>query len=293
MPKYHIGSNGPSACRARVRACPFGGASGNENHFDTKSEAEEYYQKSLSEEHGLLKSSKRVSEDSDKELLAPIEISIPKKAVPFEQYITIFQQAGERIPASIKDFCQKIYEGEVPKNIPSEIAGYGSSSLSISTMQVGHWIQSCGMYGKITKETASDLSEIIGDGIVLDPMAGNGWAAKALREAGVKTIASDDDSWNISKDIEKLDAMESLKKYGNKISHLLISWAPYGSDIDVKLLKEVRDNFPHITIINVGEGEQGCTGSPEFWDEIEEINPGKRVRYETTFGLHDHITFGK
>jgi hypothetical protein len=293
MPKYHIGSNGPSACRARVRACPLGGESGNENHFPTKAEAEVYHQKSLSDEHGLLKTSKRVSEDSDSQLLAPISIAIPKKAVPFDEFVKVYGEYGGGTSNTIRNFCTDIYEGRVPQNIPSEIAGYGSSSLSMSTMQVGHWIQSCGMYGKITKDTASDLAEVIGDGIVLDPMAGNGWAAKALREAGVKTIASDDDSWNISKDIEKLDAMESLKKYGNKISHLLISWAPYGSDIDVKLLREARENFPQITIINVGEGEQGCTGSPDFWNEIEEIDPGKRVRYETTFGLHDHITFGK
>lgn len=293
MPKYHIGSNGPSACRARVRACPLGGENGNENHFSTKAEAEVHHQKSLSKEHGLLKTSKRVSEDLDERLLAPIEIAIPRKAVPFDQFVAVFGDYDSGSSSTIRDFCTSVYAGKVPKNIPSEIAGYGSSSLSMSTMQVGQWLQSCGMYGKITKDTAEDLSEIIGDGTVLDPMAGNGWAAKALREAGVKTIASDDDSWNISKDIEKLDAMESLKKYGNKISHLLISWAPYGSDIDVKLLREAREKFPHITIINVGEGEQGCTGSPEFWNEIEEIDPGKRVRYETTFGLHDHITFGK
>lgn len=293
MPKYHIGINGPGACRARVRVCPLGGESGTENHFDSKDEAAAVHQKMLSEEHGLLKTSKRLSEDSDSELLSPIEIAIPEKAVPFDEFVKIYGEYGKGASNTVREFCTSVYEGRVPKNIPSEIAGYGLSDLSMSTMQVGHWLQSCGMYGKITKETASDLAEIIGDGVVLDPMAGNGWAAKALREAGVKTIASDDDSWEISKDIEKIDAMESLKKYGNKISHLLISWAPYGSDIDVKLLREARKNFPHITIINVGEGEQGCTGSPDFWDEVEEIDPGKRVRYDTTFGLHDHITFGK
>jgi hypothetical protein len=276
-----------------VRVCPLGGESGAENHFDSKDEAAAVHQKMLSEEHGLLRTSKRLSEDAGSELLSPIEIAIPKKAVPFDEFATIYGEYGGRTSATVDEFCKNIYEGKVPQNIPSEIAGYGSPGQSMSMMQVGHWLQSCGMYGKITKETASDLAEVIGDGVVLDPMAGNGWAAKALREAGVKTIASDDDSWEISKDIEKIDAMESLKKYGNKISHLLISWAPYGSDIDVKLLREARKNFPHVTIINVGEGEQGCTGSPDFWSEVEEVDPGKRIRYETTFGLHDHITFGK
>jgi hypothetical protein len=193
----------------------------------------------------------------------------------------------------MEDFCSTVYSGKVPQMLPSNLVDYGESRNSLEAMRIGHYLQSCGMYGKIMKETATDIAANVGDGVVLDPMAGNGWAAKALREAGVKTIASDDNSWKISKDVEKLDALESLKKYGNKISHLLISWAPYGSDIDVKLLREARENFPHITIINVGEGIQGCTGSPEFWDELEEVHPEHRVRYETTIGLHDHVTFGK
>lgn len=291
MPKYHIGSNGPSACRARVRACPLGGESGNENHFSTKAEAEVHHQKSLSDEHGLLKTSKRVSEDPDNQLLAPISIAIPPKAQPVLDFLKTLE--NQDFAWGMESFCNTVYSGEVPETLPADLSDYGDVRNSFESMRISHWLQSCGMYGKVMKDTASDLSEIIGDGVVLDPMAGNGWAAKALREAGVKTIASDDDSWNISKDIEKLDAMESLKKYGNKISHLLISWAPYGSDIDVKLLREARENFPHITIINIGEGEQGCTGSPDFWNEVEEIDPSKRVRYQTTIGLHDHITFGK
>lgn len=291
MPKYHIGVNGPGACRARVRACPLGGESGTENHFDSKSEAETLHQKLLSEEHGFLKTSKRLPEDANSKLLAPIEIVIPSKAEPVKDFLSSLD--NQNFAFDMESFCSTIYSGEVPEMIPPDLAYDSDGRNSLESMQISRWMQTCGMYGKITKETAADIAVNVGDGTVLDPMAGNGWAAKALREAGVKTIASDDNSWEISKDVEKLDAMESLKKYGDKISHLLISWAPYGSDIDVKLLREVRANYPHVTIINVGEGEEGCTGSSEFWHEIEETPPGHRIRYDTTFGLHDHVTFGK
>lgn len=291
MPKYHIGINGPGACRARVRPCPLGGESGTENHFASKDEAAAVHQKMLSAEHGLLKTSKRLSEDANSELLSPIDIAIPKAAqAPLEFMQTLDDQ---NFAWGMEDFCSTVYSGKVPEMLPANLSDYGDFRNSTESMQIGRYLQTCGMYGKIMKDTASDIALNVGDGVVLDPMAGNGWAAKALREAGVKTIASDDDSWEISKDIEKLDAMESLKKYGNKISHLLISWAPYGSDIDVKLLREVRANYPHVTIINVGEGEQGCTGSPEFWEELNETTPEHRVRYDTTFGLHDHVTFGR
>lgn len=291
MPKYHIGINGPGACRARVKACPLGGASGTENHFESKDEAAAVHQKMLSEEHGLLKTSKRIPEDANSELLAPIDIAIPNAAQPPLEFMKTLDD--QNFAWEMESFLTTVYSGEVPQMLPSNLSDFGESRNSFESMLISRYLQTCGMYGKIMKETADDIAANVGDGTVLDPMAGNGWAAKALREAGVKTIASDDDSWEISKDVEKLDALESLKKYGDKTSHLLISWAPYGSDIDVKLLREVRKNYPHITIINVGEGEQGCTGSPEFWEELEEVTPETRVRYDTTIGLHDHVTFGK
>lgn len=47
MPQYHIGSNGPSVCRARVKPCPFGGETGTENHFSTKEECQTAYEQSM------------------------------------------------------------------------------------------------------------------------------------------------------------------------------------------------------------------------------------------------------
>lgn len=291
MPKYHIGVNGPGACRARVRVCPLGGESGTDNHFDSKDEAAAVHQKMLSEEHGLLKTSKRLSENTDSELLAPIEIAIPKAAQPPLEFMKTLHD--QNFAWEMEDFLNTVHSGEVPQMLPSNLVDYGESRNSLESMLISRYLQTCGMYGKIMKDTATDIAANVGDGVVLDPMAGNGWAAKALREAGAKTIASDDNSWEISKDVENLDALESLRKYGDKISHLLISWAPYGSDMDVKLLREVRANYPHVTIINVGEGMEGCTGSPQFWEELEEVHPEHNVRYETTIGLHDHVTFGK
>lgn len=291
MPKYHIGTNGPGACRARVRVCPLGGESGTDNHFDSKDEAAAVHQKMLSEEHGLLKTSKKLPEDSDSELLAPIEIAIPKAVQPPLEFMKTLHD--QNFAWEMEDFLTTVHSGEVPQMLPSNLVDYGESRNSLESMLISRYMQTCGMYGKIMKDTATDIASNVGDGIVLDPMAGNGWAAKALREAGVKTIASDDNSWEISKDVENLDALESLRKYGDKISHLLISWAPYGSDMDVKLLREVRANYPHVTIINVGESEGGCTGSSEFWEEFETAYPQHSVRYETTIGLHDQVTFGK
>lgn len=292
MPKYHIGINGASACRARTRPCPLGGESGSENHFSTKEAAESFYQNSLSSKHGSVTTLKKTSSDND--LLKPIAIKIKDSASTVEKMSEMLKSIDHPLTESQEKFYRTIRNGEIPEELPRTLsAQYRGSDYSLQSSMMHSAMQDCGYYGKFTKTVARSIAHNVGDGIVLDPMAGNGFAAKALREAGVKTIASDDNSWKISSEIENMDALDSLRKHGDKISHLLISWAPYGSDIDVKLLREVRANYPHVTVINIGEGYGGCTGSEEFWDEAEPIIEKYPVPYETTFGLHDHVTFVK
>jgi hypothetical protein len=286
--KYHIGVNGPSACRARTRPCPLGGKSGSENHFETKSEAETFHQKNLSDEHGMLKSSRKVNE-----LLSPIVINIPEKSDSTETFTKNLERISNEYPEQqIIDFYDTLRRGEIPKFLRSPSVTGSRAFMTSTTLNAA--MQNLGIYGKVFKDTAKDIAKNVGpDGVVLDPMAGRGWAAKALREAGVQTIVTDDNSWDISSDIESMDALESLKKYGDKTTHLLISWAPHTSEIDLQLLQEVRANYPHITIINIGEPAGGCTGSDKFWDEVETFSPEHYVTYQTTVGLHDRITFCK
>ena len=94
--------------------------------------------------------------------------------------------------------------------------------------------------------------------------------------------------------------MESLKKHGNELTHLVMSWTPPYSTLDKKLYDVVRKDFPHITIINIGEDAGGCTGSEEFWDDIRDDSKKNTVEieynncgYKTLFGVHDFVTFVK
>lgn len=49
--KYHLGENGPAPCTASKRSCPVGGP---EEHYGTREEAEDFYSRRLTGEHGLL-----------------------------------------------------------------------------------------------------------------------------------------------------------------------------------------------------------------------------------------------
>lgn len=58
--RYHLAPQGPDICRAdpsnpKAKGCPYGGASGSENHFNTMAEAEVAYElKMESEGNGLV-----------------------------------------------------------------------------------------------------------------------------------------------------------------------------------------------------------------------------------------------
>lgn len=277
---YHLTAEGPKRCTASVRACPLGG-----EHFDDKKAAEKAFEASMDNSLVLSKKDNR---------LAPIVIpSLEFNPEAFSDKATLYRVEPGRILEDAKELCKTIAAGEIPQNIPLSLAfddGWRSGMASIITHSE---LMDLGYYGRATKDTAESIAANVGDGTVLDPMAGRGFFAKALREAGVKTIASDDYSWKMQADFEKLDAIESVKKYGNQISHVLLSWVPHGSGKDLEILQLCRKEFPHITIINIGEGHGGATGSEAFWDHAKEIETEAPISYSTTSTIHDFVAFVK
>jgi len=215
--------------------------------------------------------------DPSDPFLAPVSLEMR------EDLPTVDDPVFSAFSPAVRTFCSAICSGEIPERVPSELEDITGPFTFLHL-----WLQYHGYYGHFSKETARDIALNVGDGTVLDPLAGNGWAVKALREAGVRTIASDERS---DSPFEQLDAMDALKKYGDQITHLLISWAPHRSDIDVQLLREVGAKYPHVTIINVGEDQGGCTGSEQFWREAKRVTPKFPVRYQRTSGVYDNLTF--
>jgi len=210
-------------------------------------------------------------------LLAPVSMQM-REDIP-----TVDDPVFSAFSPAVRTFCSAICSGEIPERVPPEL-----EEITGPFTFLHFWQQYHGYYGHFSKETAHDIALNVGDGTVLDPLAGEGWAVKALREAGVRTIASDKSS---NTQFEQLDAMDALKKYGDQITHLLISWAPPRADIDLQLLREVGAKYPHVMIINVGEDQGGCTGSEQFWREAKRVTPKYPVRYQRTSGVYDNLTF--
>lgn len=306
--KYHFNKDTgrTGKCTAKIK-CRLGLSM--EEHFTTREEASKAYEDSMSS-YSLSTLQKDVK-NIENEYLAAIAVSPNKSAKEvfkdFEK-MSAFLSFGNTM-SSFNDVEKKFIEdfsnGGIPNEVPPRFA-YDSSMLG---MTVHIYCQDAGYFAKITKQFSKGLKKKMMEDLdganpfVLDPMAGKGYFVKAMREEGVKTIGSDDKSWgNVQTDdgIENLDAVKSLKKYGNDITHLVMSWAPMDGKIDKEMYDLVKNDYPHITIVNIGEDQGGCTGSEVFWDQLEkDLSEGTVEReydncgYRTFQGLHDNVSFIK
>lgn len=164
----------------------------------------------------------------------------------------------------------------------------------------------------ITKELIDELKEFIGDRKVLEVMGGNGYLSRCLHEAGVDIICTDTNEWATSKKvssryqnwvntwypIEQLDAVEAIEKYNDR-DVVIMSWPPYCEPTDVDVLNECL--WRGKTLIYIGEGEGGCTGTDQFFEIVDDLGDKGKVRHNlysgTTFdmlqffGMHDQVFY--
>jgi len=303
---YHITENGPKPCLAKNGNCPITKETG-EKHYENFNQAQNIYETQMSQKYVLRKdNNSRKDKDIKSLYLKFLEIEPVSNT---EEVISTTENDLNVLQYSLnnetKEYMRLFLNGEIPESLPESLSSrsYESNDFMIGVTVHQKSLDS-GYYAKITKKFAKNLAESLDkNSVILDPMAGKGYFVKAMREQGIATIGSDDKSWDsaqtdVDNGIEDMSAIDSLKKYGNNITHMVISWAPYGSDIDEQLYQTVKKDFSHVTIINIGEGEGGCTGSEKFWESISEdketeISHENQYGYQTTSGLHDFVTVVK
>lgn len=164
------------------------------------------------------------------------------------------------------------------------------------------WLYKKGMFAFVAKEWTTKLAAWIGERKCLEVMSGAGWLAKALREEGVDIIATDNMSWAQKKgwdlvtDIEELDCVKAVTKYGKDIDILIISW-PYMDNNAYKTIKRLHTINPDALIVYIGEGMRGCTASDAFFMHFEEVKDPEftpvQKHYRSWPGIHDRPILGK
>ncbi|MED2737115.1 hypothetical protein [Bacillus toyonensis] len=181
-------------------------------------------------------------------------------------------------------------ELEIPDEMPKYVPNSGSSILdSLSTEYFNNMLKEesirkeymkIGMFGFVSWRWIIPLSKWIGERKCLEVMAGRGWLSHALRTKGIDVIATDNFSWNRPQfiqnwtdtvtDIEKIDAIDAVEKYGSKIDILIMSW-PFRNNTAYKVIKTLYEINPNVLIIYIGEGNGGSTANGDFFKSFSLI----------------------
>lgn len=135
-----------------------------------------------------------------------------------------------------------------------------------------------GMWSYVNAPFAKALADYLNGAPVLEIMAGNGYISKGLRNnnANQQIYTTDSQAWGKENEtgkhpvtkIEKLDAVSAIKKYGDQVDYVIMSWAPDKGETDWEVLQLLRQDYPDIKFLVIGE-KDGATNSKKFWQEAQ------------------------
>lgn len=215
--------------------------------------------------------------------------------------------------------CQALLNNELPKyHFPQfqlkekEITSYMESNVNLDEVEfqtmAAHlekfdhdlgefrtYLQTrFGYWATITQDFAAAIKAEFPNETFLELMAGNGYLSKGLRDVGVETYCTDDLSWskynqtgNLKMtEIESLDALSALEKYGHKVDNVIVAWSPDREDIDYQVLQKMRQLDASFLVI--GE-KNGATDSKEFWDEANLIDDPRIEKINQVYSRYDLV----
>lgn len=193
---------------------------------------------------------------------------LPELLLPDNIQDTIFQQVNKQYPQGDPrgDQLWNKYSEALPK-------------LDKALRNFRDYLEDTyGMWSYVNAPFAKALSDYLNGAPTLEIMAGNGYISKGLRNnnATQKIYTTDSQAWVKENEtgkhpvtqIEKLDALDAIKKYGEKVQYVIMSWAPDKQDTDWKVLQLLRNDYPDVSLLVIGE-KDGATDSKRFWQEAQ------------------------
>ena len=193
-------------------------------------------------------------------------------------------------------FIESIMNKEIPEDLSTNLLDSFNSGIFRE-----YAIKHMG-FALITKKFARGLAEYVGDKKCLEIMAGQGCLSKSLQDEGVDIITTDNYSWNgrlnmsnTWTDVEDIDCLEAIKKYGKDVSYILCSWIPYNNQIGYDALKLMNEINPECKMIVIGEGCGGCTADDLFFEHIERIDEDEKFvdNFRSWSGIYDYASIVK
>lgn len=195
---------------------------------------------------------------------------------------------NERVEEDIKalEEIENIFNLYTNKKFPIDISDRLSDNSSVLEYKTD--ITKIVGFTLITDNLLYNLSSLLYGNKCLEIMSGNGALAKGLKDYGVDIIATDNyemedffnkDLWT---DIENIDAVEAIEKYGKDVQFVLCSWIPYYKSIGYESIKKLYEVNPNAIFICIGEDIGGCTADDNFFKYSSEILFSERMKIDNS-----------
>lgn len=199
--------------------------------------------------------------------------------------------------------------------IPNEMPKFSSSPFSFSSFETDPFCFSkefalreayieTGMFGFVSWKWVNPFVEWLNGRKCLELMAGRGWLSYALSLKDINIIATDNFSWHkyhtkwndTLVDIEKIDALKAVEKYGSQVDVVIISW-PYKGNETFNSLKKLNLLNPDALFVFIGEPNPYVCADEEFLNNFELINDDQfkvvQRNFQSWEGFKDQIYLGK
>jgi hypothetical protein len=188
------------------------------------------------------------------------------------------------LPDDIQDTIFKTVNAQYPQGDPRGDALWDKYSAALPKLDKDlrnfrdYLEDTYGMWSYVNAPFAKALSNYLSGAPVLELMAGNGYISKGLRNNNPtqQIYTTDSQAWVKENEtgkhpvtkIERLDAIDAVKKYGNDVQFIIMSWAPDKQETDWEVLQLIRKDYPDVHFLVIGE-KDGATDSKKFWQEAK------------------------
>ena len=143
-----------------------------------------------------------------------------------------------------------------------------------------------------SNEAINEITNFVGQEIILEIGAGLGYWAKLLQDKGVIIIPTDNKEtfWKHSKQLPYTKVIRArhitaIKKY-KEASVLFLCWPPHNKP----MAEESLNLFKGRKLIYIGEDQEGCNATDGFFSLLEkEWSLIKNIHIEQWWGLNDYL----
>ena len=167
------------------------------------------------------------------------------------------------------NFLESYVNHEIPQSVDlyeyPQLKGYMHAPLRFSCINY-----SC--YPLLDMNLIDTLCSVIRKKKVLEIMSGSGAIAKGLQDKGIEIIPTDNFSEftkaSVWTEVEELDSVKAIEKYGEKVDYILVSW-PRGRSNITECVQTMHKINPTLKLIYIGERENGCCAPSRFFKKVE------------------------